>query len=182
MEINDLILDGLENLQRMIQKGTGELTSAELKWQPRPDTESIGLLFFHIVRVEDMATHDIQGKKPLWVTEKWYQKLKMSIDVGMGNLTPEQIAAFELPKEWQVYAAAVRNSTVKYLKGLKSKDFDRDVVVPPPPSQPAKYAGSAPLQPLPFTPTVGGILIHMLTELSGRAGKIEYIRGLQRSK
>jgi len=87
MEINDLILDGLENLQRMIKKGTGELTSAELKWQPRPDTESIGLLFFHIVRVEDMATHDIQGKKPLWVTEKWYQKLNMSIDVGMGNLT-----------------------------------------------------------------------------------------------
>ena len=181
MEINDLLLDGLENLQRMIQKGTGGLTPAELKWQPQPDAESIGLLFFHIVRVEDMATHDIQGKKPLWVAEKWYQKLNMSLDAGMGNLTPAQIAAFELPKEWQAYAAAVRNSTVNYLKGLKSKDFDRDVVVPPPPGQPAKPAGSAPLPPLPFTPTVGGILIHMLTALSARGGKIEYIRGLQRS-
>ena len=180
MEINDLILDGLENLQRMIQKGTGGLTPAELKWQPRPDAESIGLLFFHIVRVEDMATHDIQGKKPLWVTEKWYQKLKMSADAGMGALTPEQIAAFELPKEWQAYATAVRNSTVKYLKGLRSKDFDRDVVVPPPPGQTTEPAGSAPPEPLPFTPTVGGILIHMLTALSGRAGKIEYIRGLRR--
>jgi hypothetical protein len=182
MEINDIILDGLENLQRMIQKGTSELTSAELKWQPRPGIESIGLLFFHIVRVEDMATHDIQGKKPLWVTGNWYHKLNMSIDAGMGKLTPEQIAAFELPKDWQAYAAAVRNSTVKYLKGLKSKDFDRDVVVPPLPRRTARSAVSAPPQPLPFTPTVGGILIHMLTELSGRAGKIEYIRGLQRSK
>ena len=98
MEINDLILDGLENLQRMIQKGTGGLTPAELKWRPHPEAESIALLFFHIVRVEDMATHDIQSKKPLWVAEKWYQKLNMSLDAGMGQLTPAQIAAFELPK------------------------------------------------------------------------------------
>ena len=180
MEINDLVLDGLENLQRIIQRGTDGLTPAESKWQPRPDADTIALLFFQIVRVEDMATHDIQGIKPLWVTEKWYQKLNMPLDGGMGHLTPEQMAAFELPKEWQVYAAAVRTSTVKYLKGLKSKDFDRDVVVPPPPGQPAKPAGSAPPPPLPFTPTVGGILIHMLTALSARAGKIEYIRGLQR--
>jgi hypothetical protein len=175
MEINDLILDGLENLQRMIQKGTDGLTPAELKYQPRPDAESIGLLYFQIVRVEDMATHDTMGKKPLWVTEKWYQKLNIPIDADLGKMIPEQIAAFELSKEWQAYAAAVRNSTVKYLKGLKSKDFDRDVVVPPPLGQ------SVPPPPLPFTPTVGGILIHMLTALSGRAGKIEYIRGLKRS-
>jgi hypothetical protein len=89
-------------------------------------------------------------------------------------MTQEQIAAFELSKEWQAYAAAVRNSTVKYVRGLKFNDFDRDVVVPLPPGQPV------PPPPLPFTPTVGGILIHMLTELSCRAGKIEYIRGLHR--
>ena len=176
MEINDLLLDGLDNLQRLVQKGTSGLTPAELKWQPRPNAESIALLYFHIVRVEDMATHDIQGKPPIWVAEKWYQKLNISADAGMGNLTPEQIAAFELPKEWQTYAAAVRNSTVKYLKGLESKDFDRDVVVPVPPGQPV------PPPPLPFTPTVGGILIHMLTALSARGGKIEYLRGLQQAK
>ena len=176
MEINDLLLDGLDNLQRLVQKGTSGLTPAELKWQPRPNAESIALLYFHIVRGEDMATHDIQGKPPIWVAEKWYQKLNISADAGMGNLTPEQIAAFALPKEWQTYAAAVRNSTVKYLKGLKSKDFDRDVVVPTPPGQPV------PPPPLPFTPTVGGILIHMLTALSARGGKIEYIRGLQQGK
>ena len=176
MEINDLLLDGLDNLQRLVQKGTSGLTPAQFKWQPRPDAESIALIYFQIVRVEDMATHDIQGKPPMWVAEKWYQKLNISADAGMGNLTPEQIAAFELPKEWQTYAAAVRNSTVKYLKGLKSKDFDRDVVVPVPPGQPV------PPPPLPFTPTVGGILIHMLTALSARGGKIEYLRGLHQAK
>ena len=71
MEINDLLLDGLDNLQRLVQKGTSGLTPAELKWQPRPNAESIALLYFHIVRVEDMATHDIQGKPPIWVAEKW---------------------------------------------------------------------------------------------------------------
>jgi hypothetical protein len=32
MEINDLILVGLENLQRIIQRGSRGLTPAELKW------------------------------------------------------------------------------------------------------------------------------------------------------
>ena len=178
MEISDLLLDGLENLLRLVQKGTDGLTPAELKWQARPNAESIALIYFQIVRVEDMATHDIQGMKPLWVTEKWYQKLNMPVDGG----TPEQIAACVHSKEWQAYAAALRSSTVKYIKGLKSKDFDRDVIVPPPPGQPAKPAGSAPPPPLPFTPTVGGILIHMLTALSARGGKIEYLRGLQRAQ
>jgi hypothetical protein len=174
MEINDLILDGLENLQRIIQRGIGGLTPEELKYQPHPDAQSVGMLYFQIVRVEDMATHDTMGKKPLWITEKWYQKLNLPIDADLGKMTQEQIAAFELSKEWQAYATAVRNSTVKYVRGLKSTDFDRDVVVPTPPGQPV------PPPPLPFTPTVGGILIHMITELSCRAGKIEYIRGLQR--
>jgi len=174
MEINDLILDGLENLQRIIQRGIGGLNPAELKWQPHPDAQSIGLLYFQIVRVEDMATHDTMGKKPLWDTEKWYRKLNIPIDADLGKMTPEQIVAFEMSKEWQAYAAAVRNSTVKYIRGLKLSDFDRDVVVPTPPGQPV------PPPPLPFTPTVGGILIHMLTELSCRAGKIVYIRGLYR--
>jgi DinB superfamily len=174
MDINDLFLDGLENLQRIIQRGSHGLTPAELKWQPHPDAQSIGLLLFQIVRVEDMATHDTMGKNPLWVTEQWHRKLNMPVDAGLGPLTPAQIAAFELPQDWQAYTAAVRNSTVKYVKGLKSGDFDRNVIVPEPPGQPV------PPPPLPFAPTVGGILIHMLTELSCRAGKIEYIRGLQK--
>jgi hypothetical protein len=121
-----------------------------------------------------MATHDTMGKNPLWVTAKWYRKLNMPIDAGLGPLTLEQITAFELPQDWQAYTAAVRNSTVKYVEGLKSGDFDRNVAVPAPPGQ------LVPPPSLPFIPTVGGILIHMLTELSCRAGKIEYIRGLQK--
>jgi hypothetical protein len=96
-----------------------------------------------------MATHDTMGKKPLWDTEKWYRKLNIPIYADLGKMTPEQIVAFEMSKEWQAYAAAVRNSTVKYIRGLKLSDFDRDVVVPTPPGQPV------PPPPLPFTPTVG---------------------------
>jgi hypothetical protein len=174
MEINDFYLDGLDNLQRLTQHATGGLTEAELKWQPYPGAQTIAQLYFQLVRVEDMATRDTMAKKALWVTEKWYQKLNMQTDIDMGKLTPEQIAAFELTKEWAAYAAAVRNSTITYVKGLKPKDFDKAVVVPVPPGQPA------PTQPLPFNPTVGGILIHMLTALSARAGKIECIRDLKR--
>ena len=34
MEINDIILDDLENLQRIIQRGIGGLTPEELKYRP----------------------------------------------------------------------------------------------------------------------------------------------------
>lgn len=45
MEINDLILDGLDNLQRIIQRGIGGLNPEELKWQPHPVAQSIGKIY-----------------------------------------------------------------------------------------------------------------------------------------
>jgi len=89
-----------------------------------------------------MATRDTMGKKPLWYTENVQTKHTNRADLG--KMTQEQIAAFELSKEWQAYAAAVRNSTSN-MSGIKINAFDRDVVVPLPPGQPVSAS------PLPFT-------------------------------
>jgi len=42
MEMNELIQNGLENEKRVIDRTLDGLTPAELKWQPRPDANSMG--------------------------------------------------------------------------------------------------------------------------------------------
>ena len=57
-------------------------------------------------------------------------------DDGGAHYTAEQVAAFVVPdlKDLFAYAEAVRKDTLEYLKGLKPKDFDKKVNLPPPPA------------------------------------------------
>jgi hypothetical protein len=182
MEMKELIQNGLDEVKRVHNRTLDGLTSAELKWQPRADANSIGLILFHSIRGEDRMIHMIQGKPQLWESEKWYQKFNKTIDDGGAHYTAEQVAAFVVPelKELIAYAEEVRKETLEYLKGLKPKDFDKKVNLPPPPIPAAKPAGSPTPPRPPFNPIVGSILVHVVTELSGHAGEISYIRGLQR--
>jgi hypothetical protein len=182
MEMNELVQNGLENGKRVIERTLDGLTPAELKWQPRPDANSIGLIFFHCIRAEDHGIHRLQGKPQLWESEKWYQKFNKTIEDGGAHYTAEQVASFVVPdlKELLAYAVAVRKDTLNYLKGLKPKDFDKKVNLPPPPISIVIPAGS-PIPPRPpFNPIVGSMLMHEVTHLSEHAGEISYIRGLQR--
>lgn len=181
MEMKELIQNGLENSKRVIDRTLDGLTTGELKWQPRPDANSIGLILFHCIRSEDHGIHRLQGKLQLWETEKLYQKFNKTIDDSGAHYTAEQVAAFVVPdlKELLVYAEAVRKNTLEYLKGLKPKDFDKEVNLPPPPV-PAVIPAGSPVPSRPFNPIVGSMLVHEVTHLSEHAGEISYIRGLQR--
>ena len=83
-------------------------------------------------------------------------------------------------KDLLAYSEMVRKNTLEYLKGLKPKDFDKKVNLPPPPASMAVPAGNAPPRRPPFEPIVGAMLMHEVTELAGHAGEISYLRGLQR--
>ena len=182
MEMKEVIRDGLANTKRILDRTLESLTPVELKWQPRPDANSIGLILFHSIRAEDSSTHMLQGKPQLWESEKWYQKFNKAINDGGAHYTAEQVAAFVVPdsKELLAYAEAVRKDTLEYLAGLKPEDFDRKVSLPPPPVPMATPVGSpAPPRP-PFNPVVGSILLMLITHLAEHAGEISYIRGLQR--
>jgi hypothetical protein len=181
MEMNELVQDGLQNVKRVLDRTLDGLTSAELKWQPRPDANSIGLILFHCIRSEDHAIHRLQGKLQLWESEKWYQKFNKTIEDGGAHYTAEQVASFVVPdlEELLAYAEAVRKETLIYLKGLKPGDFDKKVNLPPPPANLVMPVGR-PIAPRPFNPIVGSMLVHEVTHLSEHAGEISYIRGLQR--
>ena len=182
MEMNELIQNGLENSKRVIDRTLDGLAPEELKWQPRPDANSIGLILFHCIRSEDHGIHRLQGKPQIWESQKLYLKFNKTIDDGGAHYTAEQVATFVVPdlKELLAYAEVVRKETLRYLKGLKPKDFDKKVFVPSPPAPVAIQAGSLiPPRPL-FNPIVGSMLMHLLTRFVERAGEISYIRGMQR--
>ena len=126
--------------------------------------------------------HRIQGKPQIWVTEKWYQKFNKAIEDGGAHYSAEQVATFLVPdiKDLLAYSEMVRKNTLEYLKGLKPKDLDNKVNLPPPPASMAMPAGNAHLRRPPFEPIVGSMLMHEVTELAGHAGEISYLRGLQR--
>ena len=181
MEMKELIQNGLEDVNRVLDTTLDGLTPEELKWQPRSDAKSIGFILFDSIRAEDHLIHRLQGKPQLWESEKWYQKFNKTIEDGGAHYTAGQLAAFVVPdlKELLAYAEAVRKETLIYLKGLKSSDFDKKVNLPPPPANLVMPVGR-PIAPRPFNPIVGSMLVHEVTHLSEHAGEISYIRGLQR--
>ena len=64
MDAKELIKAGLENVKRSTDRALDTLTPAELKWQPRPDANSIGLILFHMARVEDAIVQSLLQRKP----------------------------------------------------------------------------------------------------------------------
>jgi hypothetical protein len=186
METKELIQFGLANIKRALDRTMDGLTPAEVKWQPKPDANSIGLIFFDIARSEDSSIQSrLRGKPQLWESEMWYQKLgKDAKDTG-GHYTAEQVAAFVVPdlKNLLGYAEAVRKQTLEYLKDLTSTDFDKKVNLPPMGPPPTAMPAGTPTQPIPppyRDMTVGSMLMMNVTHFAQHAGEISYLRGLQR--
>jgi hypothetical protein len=179
MEMKKLIQNGLEDVEKVLDRTLDGLTPEELRWQTRPDAKSIGFIFFDSIRAEDHLIHRLQGKPQLWESEKWYQKFNKTIEDSGAHYTTEQLAVFVVPDliDLLAYAEVVRKETQSYLKGLKPKDFDKKVNMPPPIA--IQAGNSTPPRSL-FNPIVGLMLIHLVTRFAERAGEISYIRGMQR--
>ena len=182
MEINYIIKTGLDLTKRTLDRTLDGLTTEEIKWQPKNDANSIGLILFHVIRAEDSMVHRIQGAPQVWETAKWYQKLNKAIDDGGAHYTAEQVHNFVVPdiKEMMAYAAAVRKNTLEYLDSLRPEDFDRKVEVPPRPPQMGPDGKSLPPMKPPFEQVVGAMLFYAVLHIDQHAGEISYLRGLKR--
>lgn len=179
MDTKELIQSGLANVKRTLDRALNTLTPAELKWQTKPDANSIQIILLHIARDEDMNIQSRQqGKQQLWETEKWYQKLDRDIKDAGAHYTAEQVASFAVSdtRDLLGYLEALRARTIEYVQGLKPEDFDRKITLPafgPPPPP------GAPPRP-PREVSVASMLLMLVTHQSQHTGEISYIRGLQR--
>jgi uncharacterized damage-inducible protein DinB len=185
MDSKELIKAGLENAKRSTDRALDTLTPAELKWQPRPDANSIGLILFHVARVEDAIVQSLLQRKPqVWEQENWYEKLGKDKSDRGGHYTAEQVASFCVPdlKDLHEYTAAVRKRTLEYLEDMTAEKLDLKVELPsmgPSPS-PAPGGQDPPPRRLPFEPIIGSMLLMTVTHSVQHAGEISYLRGLQR--
>jgi uncharacterized damage-inducible protein DinB len=167
MEPKDFIRISLDRVKASSERAFKDLTPAELKWQPGPEGNSMGLLYFHMARAEDMFVQTfIQGKPRIWNRDKWSLKLNIpeNDSAGMGY-TPEQVAAFVPPEisKLQEYAKAVRDETLEFLKGVTPAQLDE--------INKATRFGEV---------TLGELWVIILTHLTQHAGELLYLRGLQK--
>ena len=167
MYVSDFIKFELDRIKQATDKAVGDLTPAELKWQPKSECNPIGLLYFHMARAEDRFVQEFIQKKPrIWESDKWYDRVGLPADDagGMGY-TPEQVAAFVPPelKKMQDFSSAVHDKTVEYLKNMSDAKFDEKITIP--------RFGEV---------TVGNVWTIILAHLRQHCGEISYMRGLQR--
>ena len=64
METKELIQAGFANVKRSMDRALSTLTPAEMKWQPKPDANSIQLILFHAARAEDTNVQSRVQNRP----------------------------------------------------------------------------------------------------------------------
>jgi len=130
MELQQYIRWEISGLERSIKRVTDTLTQQELMWRPASGCNSIGLILFHVAKLEDSFIKTrIQNKPLIWQTEKWYEKLNLAESEEGAHYTVEQVNAFPTLDRQTLMAfySAVHAQTKECLSSLTLEDFDRKV-------------------------------------------------------
>ena len=166
MELKEYIRIELEDLGRELTRVMNGLTQQELTWRPACGCNSMGLILFHMARLEDWFVQvRMQSKPEVWGIEKWYKKLNLAENEAGSHYTVEQVNAFPVPelKDLLAYYDAVRARTLDYLKSLTASAFDSKITLP--------WTGEI---------TVAATFSIMIGHASQHIGEMSYLRGLQR--
>lgn len=165
MKANDVILKSLEESREYIEGAIKGLSQDELSWSPKPHSNSIAFLLWHLVRVEDLWINRIlKAGKEIYETDGWYKKFGTPAqDSGFGY-DVAKLKAWPVPKPefLKEYAAAVRKVTKAYVKSLSVKQLDE-----------ARDFGWS-------RGTTGSALTHLITEVGEHSGQIGYLHGIMR--
>jgi len=170
MKWKDLVLDGYGRIPGFLAGVIEGLTRQDLEWQPRPDTNSIGWLVWHLTRQQDAQVSALMGRQQLWTMDEWHSRFDRPADVddtGFGH-TPEQVRTFRSPTAGILldYNRAVVERTQNYIRRLPAQELGRQLDEPW-------------FQPL---PTIGIRLVSIMNDSLLHAGQAAYIRGLLQGK
>jgi uncharacterized damage-inducible protein DinB len=165
MKATDMVLASLEESRGHVEGAIKGLTKDELAWSPKPHSNSIAFLMWHLARVEDTWINRLlQDGKEMYETDGWYKKFNtLAQDSGMGydvaKLKAWPVPKLELLKE---YADVIRKNTITYVKSLTEKQLAEE----------KDYHF--------FQNTVGWALTHLVTEVGEHSGQIGYIKGMMK--
>ncbi len=166
MDLKDHIRLDIDTVQLGTTRVLQGLNQQELMWRPCSGCNSIGLIYFHMARLEDSFLQKrMQGKPEIWETEKWYQKLNLPVSEAGAHYTVEQVNAFPVPamEDLKAYADAGRQHTLEYLNNLTPEEFDRVVTLP-------RFGEIS----------IAAAFARLVGHLAQHVGEISYLRGIQR--
>jgi uncharacterized damage-inducible protein DinB len=162
MNVVQFIEQSLSENKEYTARAVKGLSSEELAFRPRPDSNCIAFLLWHLARVEDLWINRIlRQEKEIYEAEGWYKKFGTPAkDNGFGY-DVKTLDAWRAPglKLLQDYSAAVRVKTMAYLNTLNEKKLD----------EPRDFGWRK--------GTVGSALSHLVSEVGEHSGQIGYIRG-----
>jgi hypothetical protein len=167
MELHEMLGVGYEGILRTVDYTLKGLTKEDINWQPKPDCNSIGWMIWHPLRFQDMQISEFMGEEQLWIKDGWYRKWGRKPDPkeAGGGMKPEDLAKFKSPEAETAlaYVKAVVERSQKYFETLKKADLD-------------KVMENVPFKP---PPTVGMMLVIIMSDGLQHAGQAAYVRGLK---
>ena len=166
MERHELLISGYEGVLRALNYTLDGLTEEDLNWQPKPDSNSIGWLVWHLTRWHDVMISSFMEEEQLWIKDGWHEKFGRPADDkdhGLGHKA-EDLAKFKSPDAATLleYQKAVLERSKSFFPTLTPADLDKQVE-------------NTPFKP---PPTRGMMLMGTLSDSLQHAGQASYVRGL----
>ncbi|MFH1646805.1 MAG: DinB family protein [Chloroflexota bacterium] len=167
MEAHEAIANGYGHVLRALEYTLDGLTPEDLNWQPKPDSNSIGWLVWHLTRWHDFQISRFMEEEQVWIKGGWYRKFGRPADPrdhGLGH-KPADLAGFKSPDAATLlgYHRAVLERSRHYFPTLSQNDLDRIIE-------------GTPFKP---PPTLGMALMGTLSDGLQHAGQASYLRGLR---
>jgi len=163
--VADLLADAFGRIREEVHAAVDGLSADDLTYQPDPDSNSIGWLIWHLLRVADDHLADASGAGQVWTDDGWADRFGLDLDpadTGYGH-GPGQVAKVTVTSAELLtgYGDAVIQRALDYVRGLSDPDLDRivDRRCDPP-------------------VTLGVRLISVISDDLQHAGQAAYLRGL----
>ncbi|HEV8219356.1 MAG TPA: DUF664 domain-containing protein [Streptosporangiaceae bacterium] len=165
MTVADLLADAFGRIREEVHAAVDGLSADDLAYRPDPESNSVGWLIWHLLRVADDHLADAAGTGQAWTDEGWADRFGLALDPadtgyghGPGQVAMVTVASAELLTG---YCDAVIQRSLDYVRGLSDPDLDRivDTRWDPP-------------------VTLGVRLISVISDGLQHAGQAAYLRGL----
>ena len=165
MTVADLLADAFGRIREEVHAAVDGLSADDLTYQPDPDSNSIGWLIWHLLRVADDHLADASGAGQVWTDDGWADRFGLDLDPadtgyghGPGQVAKVTVTSAELLTS---YGDAVIQRALDYVRGLSDPDLDRIV----------DRRWDPPV-------TLGVRLISVISDDLQHAGQAAYLRGL----
>lgn len=127
MDAAGLLRLGFRELHEAAREELEDIDAEWLFWQPGPGLNTLGFLFWHLVRDEDEVVQRwVLRRTPLWQRDAWFERLRMDPKAQGTGFPPDAVAAFRYDlAAFLPYAELVWAETDAGLASLTGEGLDR---------------------------------------------------------